>query len=180
VRRFRRTAVAAGIVALLAAGGCRKKTAPPANLNAANAVSVRAVSIYIEGPDMLLAAEVREIPLPANDAGAVPIVVRELLKGSSNAALPRPLPPDSVLRAAYLLPDGNAIVDLGGQTLSNGWGTGSHGELVGVYSIVQTVASNFPRVRRVRILINGEPAETLAGHVSLARALAPLPSIVRQ
>jgi hypothetical protein len=100
VRRFRRTAVAAGIVALLAAGGCRKKTAPPANLNAANAVSVRAVSIYIEGPDMLLAAEVREIPLPANDAGAVPIVVRELLKGSSNAALPRPLPPDSVLRAA--------------------------------------------------------------------------------
>jgi spore germination protein GerM len=175
-----RTLLAAGVVALLVIGGCRKKTATPANLNAANAVSIRAVTIYFEGPDMLLGPEVREIPLPANEAGAIPIVMRELLKGSPNVNLARPLPADSILRAAYLLPDGNAIIDLGGPTLSNGWGTGSHGELMGVYSIVQTVASNFPAVRRVRILINGEPAETLAGHVSLARSLAPLPSVVRR
>jgi spore germination protein GerM len=165
---------------LLIVSGCGKKSESPANLNAANAVAVRPVSIYLEGPDMLLGPEVRQIALPANEAAAIPIVVRELLKGSTNATLARPLPPDSVLRAAYLLPEGNAIVDLGGPTLTAGWGTGSHGELMAVYSIVQTVASNFPQVRRVRVLINGEPAETLAGHVSLARALAPLPSVVRR
>ena len=42
-----------------------------------------------------------------------------------------------------------------------------------VYSVVQTVTTNFPDAKRVRILINDEPAETLAGHVNLSRALLP-------
>jgi hypothetical protein len=55
---------------------------------------------------------------------------------------------------------------------------GSHEELMAVYSIVSTVTTNFPEVKRVRILVNGEPAETLAGHVSLRKALVPMPSLV--
>ena len=47
-----------------------------------------------------------------------------------------------------------------------------------VYSVVQTVTANFPEARKVRMLVNGEPAETLGGHVSLARSFTPQPSIV--
>jgi len=136
------------------------------------------VKLYFESPDLLLVAETRNLALPASPAGALSATVRELFKGSANAAVPRPFPADTVVRAAYLLPDGTAFVDLGGPTLTQGWGTGSHEELMAVYSVVQTVTANFPEAKRVRLLVNGEPAETLAGHIDLARALSPLRTVV--
>ena len=139
---------------------------------------MRTVSLYYESPELLLAPERRDLPLPENPAAAIDLVLRELLKGSANAAVPKLLPPDTLLRGAYLLPDGTAFVDLGGPTLSQGWTTGSHQELMAIYSVVQTVTANFPEAKRVRMLVNGEPAETLAGHVSLSRALTPAPSMV--
>ncbi len=170
--------VAAGTLALLAlAGACRKQKPLTPNLNVENRVAMRAVTLFFETPDMLLGREERNVALPENPAGALSIVARELVKGSSNAAVPRVFPPDTVVRGAFLLPDGTAFVDLGGPTLTQGWGTGSHQELMAVYSVVETVVANFPEAKKVRILVNGEPAETLAGHVSLRRALTPMPSL---
>ena len=157
---------------------CHRQQPLSRNLNAENKVAMRTVSLYDESPDLLLAPEQRNLPLPKNPAAPIDLVVRELLKGSANTAVPKLLPADTIVRAAYLLPDGTAFVDLGGPTLSAGWTTGSHQELMAIYSEVQTVTANFPEARRVRMLVNGEPAETLAGHVSLSRALAPVPSMV--
>ncbi len=173
---MRRKAV---LLLLLAAFGACRRNKPPlsSNLNVENKVAVRTVELYYESPDMLLAAERRDVPLPENPAAAIPVVIRELLKGPANAAVPRLFPADAVLRAAYFLPDGTVLVDLGGQTLTDGWPTGSHQELMAAYSLVQTVVANFPEARRVRILVNGAPADTLGGHVSLARALVPNPSL---
>jgi len=171
-----RRAVVAALV--IVAASCRRQQPLTRNLNVENKVAMRTVSLYYESPDLLLAPERRDLPLPENPAGALDLVLRELLKGSANAAVPRLLPGDTVVRAAYLLPDGTAFVDLGGPTLTQGWATGSHQELMAIYSVVQTVTSNFPEAKRVRVLVNGEPAETLGGHVSLSRALAPMPSVV--
>ena len=88
------------------------------------------------------------------------------------------LPADTVVRGAFLLPDGTAFIDLGGPTLTSGWPAGSHEELMAVYSIVQTITSNFAEAKRVRILLNGAPAETLAGHIALDRSLTPNGSLV--
>ena len=82
------------------------------------------------------------------------------------------------MRGTYLLPGGTVVVDLGGPTLSQGWGTGSHQELMAALSLVQTVSANFTEGRRVRVLINGSPAETLAGHVSLIKSIEPMPVMV--
>lgn len=159
--------------------GCHRAKPPlSANLNVENRVAMRTVSLYYEAPTLLLAPEQRSLPLPQNPAAALDLVLRELVKGSVNAGVPRLLPADTVLRAAYLLPDGTAFVDLGGPTLTQGWATGSHQELMAVYSVVQTVVANFPEAKRVRLLVNGEPAETLGGHISLSRALTPMPSVV--
>jgi spore germination protein GerM len=170
----RRTAVVVLALAL-AAGACKKKSPLSTNLNVENKVAVRTVTLYFEGPDMLLAAESRNVALPENHAGAMSAVVRELFKGSANTSIPRIFPADTVVRGAYLLPDGTAFVDLGGATLTSGWGTGTHEELMAAWSVVQTITTNFPETKRVRILINGTPAETLAGHIDIGRALKPKP-----
>lgn len=174
---MKRVAVVA-LAALAIAGACRKKTETPANINAANRVAVRQVSLYYESPRMLLAPEPRNIPLPQSPGAAIPVVVRELMKGPAAQTSLRLFPEDTVVRGAYLLPGGTVIVDLGGATLTQGWGTGSHRELMAVYSLVQTVAANFAEAKRVRIVVNGTPAETLAGHISLAQSLAPRADLV--
>lgn len=167
--------LAVGVLALLVvAGACKKKSETPANLNAANRVSMRHVRLYFESPRMLLTSEPRSIALPESPAAAIPVVVRELMKGpAANSELGRLFPADTAVRATYLLPGGTVIVDLGGPTLTKGWGTGSHQELMSLYSLVHTLTANFPDARRVRVLVNGTPAETLGGHISLAKSLEP-------
>ena len=173
---MRRT-IAILLAILAVASGCRKRELTQ-NLNVENKVAVRPVTLFFEGPEMLLVPETRSVPLPENPAGALSIVVRELLKGSANAGVPHIFPRDTIVRATFLLPDGTAFVDLGGPTLTQGWATGSHEELMAVFSVVQTVVTDFPTAKRVRILVNGEPAETLAGHVNLEHALLPVPAFV--
>jgi Sporulation and spore germination len=163
---------------VLIAGACNRKPETPANLNAANKVAVRMVRLYYESPQMLLAAETRNVALPESSAAAIPVVVRELMKGPATPVALRLYPPDTVVRATYLLPGGTVIVDLGGATLTQGWGTGSHQELMAVYSVVQTVTANFPEAKSVRLLLNGTPAETLAGHVSVTKSLGPMTDLV--
>jgi spore germination protein GerM len=141
-------------------------------------VAIRPVSLYFESPDMLLVPEKRDVALPQDPAAALPVVVQELIKGSANSGVPRLFPSDATLRAVYLLPDGNVLVDLGGETLTQGWSTGSHQELMAIYSLVQTVTTNFAEAKKVRILVNGAPAETLGGHISLAHSLVPFPALV--
>lgn len=164
--------VVIAVLPLLA--GCRaeKKTVETA-IALANKVSSRTITLFFESPEGLV-PEQRTLSLPESDAAALSLVAKELLKGSANQSIPRPLPEDSVIRAAYLLPEGLAVVDVGGPTLANGWNTGSHGEMIAVYSLVQTVVSNFPSVQRVRIVVNGQPVQTLAGHIEIDRSLRPL------
>ena len=123
-------AVIALAALLLIAGACKQKQETAANLNVANKVAMRMVRLYYESPQMLLVAETRNVALPESAPAAVPVVMRELLKGPVMPTSLRLFPPDTVVRAAYLLPGGTAIVDLGGATLTEGWGTGSHQELM--------------------------------------------------
>lgn len=167
------------IAAFLVLAGCRseKKTVENA-IALANKVSSRTITLFFESPEGLV-PEQRTLPLPESDAAALSLVAKELLKGSANESIPRPLPEDSVIRAAYLLPEGLAVVDVGGPTLASGWNTGSHGEMIAIYSLVQTIVSNFPSVQRVRILVNGQPEQTLAGHIEIDRSLRPLQALLR-
>jgi spore germination protein GerM len=168
----RRAAVVVLALVVLAAG-CRKKSQNAGNLNVQNKVAPRVARVYFEGPALLLMVEQRNIQAPENAAGAMGVVVRELFKGPANPAFARAFPADTVVRGTFLLPDGTAFVDLGGVTLTQGWPAGSHEELMAVYSLVQTITANFPEAKKVRILVNGTPAETLAGHVALDRPLVP-------
>jgi spore germination protein GerM len=96
------------------------------------------------------------------------VVVEELIHGSESN-LP-PLPPGARVLEVFLAARGVAYVDLSKEVLDNQPG-GSEAEMLSVYSIVNSITTNFPAVRRVQILVDDHPATTFLGHVDLSRPL---------
>jgi len=92
-----------------------------------------------------------------------------LIEGPSPGLLAA-LPGGTRLREVFVLPDGTAWADFTPDLLKIG---GSARELLAVYAIVDTVALNVPEVRRVGILVDGQPRETLAGHVDARLPFRP-------
>lgn len=180
MRRLRPFILLVALVSLVA--GCRSRKAGSESANAAKIASEKKVSrtitLYYESPALVLMPESRAVDLPETPTLAASQVLTELFRGPSDSSLTRVFPEDATVRAVYFLPDGNAVVDLGGPTLSAGWNTGSHMELMAVYSLIQTMVANFSDVKRVRILVNGQPYPSLAGHVAIDRFLPPSPSLV--
>jgi spore germination protein GerM len=143
------------------------------------AMTARPVQLFYEDDTLLLAPRVVNVALPEGDGAAIRPLLLALLTPSPQESDPRSIPEGIEIRGTYLLPDGTAIVDLSGPLLTEGWKTGSQAELMLAYSIVQTLTANLPAIRQVQLLVNGQTAETLAGHVSIERPLRPNPRLVR-
>jgi len=45
--------------------------------------------------------------------------------------------------------------------------------MAAVYSVVDSLAVNFPQIRQVRIFVEGKPVDTLKGHLDLREPLEP-------
>jgi hypothetical protein len=106
-----------------------------------------------------------ELPLSSDPVLRAKQVLNTLLAGPVDAEL-RTLPPDALLLAFYLLPDGTGIADFS-EALATSTPSGIVSEQMAVDSIARTLEANVPQVLRVKILIHGQEAETLAGHVDL-------------
>ncbi len=57
---------------------------------------------------------------------------------------------------------------------------GSTGEILTIYSIVNTVALNFPEIEEVQLLIQGRKEETLKGHIDISQPLKPDMKVIRK
>src|SRR5438309_11174757 len=79
----------------------------------------------------------------------------------------RTLPADTVLLQFYLLSDGTAVADFS-ETLETETPSGILNEEMAVDSIVRTLGANLSNMYRLKILIRGQDAETLAGHLDLS------------
>lgn len=79
----------------------------------------------------------------------------------------RTLPADAELLQFYLLPNGTAIADFS-ETLGTETPSGILNEQLAVDSIVRTLAANLSTIYRLKILIRGQEADTLAGHLDLS------------
>jgi hypothetical protein len=106
-----------------------------------------------------------ELPLSNDPVLSSKQVLNTLLAGPVNSDL-RTLPPDAVLLAFYLLPNGTAIADFS-EALATATPSGIQSEQLAVDSITRTLEANVPRVQRLKILIHGQEVETLAGHLDL-------------
>jgi hypothetical protein len=85
----------------------------------------------------------------------------------------RTLPRDATLLAFYIDPEGTAIADFSDE-LSEKTPSGILSEQLAVNSIAQTLGANVQGIQQLKILIHGQAADTLAGHVDLS-VLFPIP-----
>jgi hypothetical protein len=129
------------------------------------------VKLFFQAPDQPgLAMEERTVPFSSDLGAQLQAVVGELVLGSKSGLVPT-LPPETKVLDVFVSPRGVAYVDVSKEA-ATGTG-GSHEELLSVYSIVNSLAVNFPAVKRVQILVDDRPVATLAGHVDLSRPLPP-------
>ena len=98
-------------------------------------------------------------------------VVEELVRGSK-IGLGATLAPETKVLDVFVTPRGIAYVDLSRDVVTGHPG-GTQAELMTVYSVVNSLTTSFPAVKRVQILVEDKPAETLAGHIDLTRPLLP-------
>jgi hypothetical protein len=120
-----------------------------------------------------LEASAIELPLSADPVERSKQLLLALI---ANAPAPerRTLPPDATLLAFYIQPDGTAIADFS-DALQEETPSGILSEQMAVDSIAQTLGANVNAIRQLKILIHGQEAETLAGHLDLS-GLFPVPS----
>jgi spore germination protein GerM len=131
------------------------------------------VRLYFESADQGggLVPEERSVPLAGDLARQIQTVMTELVRGSTTGLLPT-LPPEAHVLEAFVSARGIAYIDFSPEIRQAALG-GSQAELVAVYSIVNSVAANFPAVKKVQILVEDKPVTTLSGHVDLSRPLGP-------
>jgi spore germination protein GerM len=147
-------------------------TPAPAEVEEAEAGRRINVRLYFEAPDREgLLPEEREVAFSSDLARQIRTVVEELARGPTTGLLPT-LPAGTRVLEVFVQARGVAYVDLSPEAAS-GLPGGSKAELLTVYSVVNTIATNFPAVKRVRIVLDDQPVPSLGGHVDVSRPLPP-------
>ncbi len=111
----------------------------------------------------MLVAESRDI-VCLEEVECVRLTVQALVKGPQSRLAP--VLPDSTVVRGVEVQNGAAVIDFSRDLVSAHPG-GSISELLTVYGVANTVAVNFPHIRQVRILVEGQVLETLKGHVGV-------------
>jgi spore germination protein GerM len=129
------------------------------------------VTLFFASPDGTgLVREGREIGPCEDPAKCVGSVVGELINGPLGDLAPT-LPAATSIHDVQVNGD-LAQIDLG-EEMIKGLPAGSNAEMTAVYSIVDTIAVNFPSIKQVKLLVGGKPVETLKGHLDLREPLTP-------
>ncbi len=128
-------------------------------------VKARIFYLSEDDPAQLAPVEV-ELALSADRVQRAKQVILAL-SGSPPKPTMRTVPPDAVLLEFYLLSDGTAVADFS-DTLARATPSGILSEQLAVDSIVRTLQANVASIRRLKILINGQEVDTLAGHADLS------------
>lgn len=124
-----------------------------------------------------LVSENRLIPKKEALGPQVKEVLKELIAGSSAGHLPV-LSAKTRVREVFVDSNGTAYIDFS-RDLSADFPGGSWNELAAVYSVVNTLASNFPEIKRVQFMVEGARISTLAGHIDTAAPVTPRMGLAR-
>ncbi len=129
-------------------------------------VQVRAQMFWLSMtvPNSLEATAI-QLPLSADPIERSKQLINALI---ANAPAPekRTLPAEAILLAFYIQPDGTAIADFSDE-IASGMPSGILSEQLAVQSITQTLGANVSGIKQLKILVHGQEAETLAGHLDL-------------
>lgn len=118
-----------------------------------------------------LQEETREIVGGATTTEDAKRILAELAKGPGSDLMPT-VPRAAQVRNLFLDSSGTAYADFD-RELKEGHRGGAQEELYTVFSVIDTLASNFPQIKRVQILVEGVEIPTLTGNVDTSRPLPP-------
>ena len=126
------------------------------------------VTLYVAYDDAgVLRPKSVRITLPTGRQERAAEILRALLTLYLDKFSPHPLGPGSDIRDLYLVDPGLAVIDLNAAFADN-HRSGVLVEELSVVSLVQTLSANIPGITRVKILVEGNERETLAGHADLS------------
>ncbi len=93
-------------------------------------------------------------------------ILATLLKGPQVSHLEATWPKGTKINSFFITDDGKAYIDLSPEPgmMEN---MDTMGELLAVYSLVNSLTLNISKIKMVKILIQGKDALTLAGHIDL-------------
>ncbi len=126
---------------------------------------------FIEPGGRYLTGVIRNIENPGDAASFCRLLVEALVNGpgsGTEGSLIPILDPETQVLGVFIDDAKTAYVDLAETVLRSHPG-GVRAELLTVYAIVNTLVVNIDGVDRVKILIGGNEAETLAGHIDIGR-----------
>jgi spore germination protein GerM len=94
-------------------------------------------------------------------------ILRALLEIYVSKGSPHPLPAGAAVRNVYFVESGLVLIDVN-SNFASGQTSGILAEELTLSSLVQTLASNIQGISRVKFLVEGKEASTLAGHADLS------------
>lgn len=165
-----RLAVAVGLAALLVFGLAGARRQPPA---AGGVWGRPSLVVYFSTADASALVGERYWVAPGQDTPEHALAL--LLRGPVSPALIAPLP-EGVRLLDVQVRDGVAWANFSGELVGEHSG-GTAGEAVTVYAIVNTLTEGWG-VERVRILVEGRPVESVAGHIDLQTPLERDPTFI--
>lgn len=129
----------------------------------------RTVVLFFVEDGTRLAREARELDPCDNADACLKDVLEELVYGPVGE-FDEPLPEGTVINSVHIEGD-LAGIDLN-KTFAESLPSGSSAEMLAVYSVVDTVATNFPQITKVKLTIDGD-AKSLLRHLDLSDPLTP-------
>ena len=94
-------------------------------------------------------------------------LLRALLSLYLDKSSPHPLGPGADVRSVFLVDPGVAVIDLN-SAFANSHRSGVLVEELSVASLIHTISANTQGIVKVKILVDGQERETLAGHADLS------------
>lgn len=103
--------------------------------------------------------------------------IEELIKGPESSFLGKTMPPSTEL-IDLELKNNTVFLNFNIEFKENHWG-GSTGERMTVYSLANTM-TQFDDIDKIKILIEGQEIETLAGHMDLSIPLSANKELIKE
>ncbi len=140
--------------------------------------TTRDIILYFASTDgQVLHAETSQINECTLDEDCLRDTIQALIAGPQGDLVPI-LPAQTRLQGVNIE---QSLVKLDfSQDLISAHPGGTQSELLTVYGLADTLATNFPHLRSMQILVNGAPVETLKGHVDLRQPVFPDFSFVEE
>jgi hypothetical protein len=106
------------------------------------------------------------VPLPSEPSARAREVLGTLIAQYVSRPSPHPLAEGSAVNNVFLVNGKLAVVDLN-EAMVEGHRSGVVVEDFTLLSLIDTLATNFPQLEQVKLLVDGKERETLAGHADL-------------